>query len=86
MNFDINGNALAELETFTIEDIILVAQLLQSNKYDDMADIYENVKVCASYSSNDPSLKFSNLTGNLSFFLKDLIDSLQLKNSKGPSI
>ena len=68
MNFDINNNALAKLETFTIEDIVLVIQLLQSNKYDDLADIYENVKVCASYSSNDPSLKFSDLTGNLLFF------------------
>ena len=77
MNFDINTNALAELETFTIEDVVLVAQLIQSNKYEDLAEQYEDIKVCANYLSNDPGLKFSNLTGK--FFLTDLIDSLQLK-------
>ena len=77
MNFDINSNTLAQLETFTIEDIVLVTQLLQSNMYDDLAKEYEDIKVCANYLSNDPGLKFSNLTGK--FFLTDLIDSLQLK-------
>ena len=56
MNVDINSNSIPQLEAFTIEDISLVAQLIQSKKYDYLAKVYENIGACVNVSSNDPRL------------------------------
>ena len=65
MNLDINIDSIAQLETFTIEDILLVAQLIQSKKYDYLAKVYENIGKCVNVSSNDPRL---DLHGKCLFF------------------
>ena len=56
MNVDINSNSIAQLEAFTIEDISLVAQLIQSKKFDYLAIVYENIGTCVNISRNDPRL------------------------------
>ena len=53
MNLDINSNSIAQLEAFTIEDILLVARLIQ---YDYLAKVYENIGTCVNILSNDPRL------------------------------
>ena len=56
MNVDINSNSIAQLQKFTFEDILLVTQLIQSKKYDYLAEVFENIGKCVSVSSNDPRL------------------------------
>ena len=56
MNVDINSNTIAVLEKYTIEDILLVAGLIQAKKYDDMSEQYDNIQKCVSRSKNDPAL------------------------------
>ena len=56
MNVDINSNTIAKLEKYTIEDILLVAGLIQAKKYDDLSKEYENILKCVNRSSNDPTL------------------------------
>ena len=56
VNMDINSNSIAQLEAFTNEDTFLVAQLMQSKKYDYLARVFENIGTCVNISSNDPRL------------------------------
>ena len=56
MNVDINSKNIATLEKYTIEDILLVAGLIQAKKYDDLSEEYENILKCVNRSSNDPTL------------------------------
>ena len=63
MNLDININTIAKLEKFTVEDILLVAQLVQSQKYDYLAKTYENIQKCVNGSSNDPRLNIRKFFG-----------------------
>ena len=64
MNMDINNNSIAQLKKFTIEDISLVAQLIQWKKYDHLAKVYENIGKCVKVKCenvkmcNDPSGKY----------------------------
>jgi len=56
MNLDINVITIPKLEKFTVEDISLMAQLVQSQKYDYLAKTYENIQKCVNGSNNDPRL------------------------------
>ena len=59
MNLDINSNTIAILEKYTIEDILLVAGLIETKQYDDLSEDYENIQKCVSRSNNDPALNIN---------------------------
>ena len=59
MNVDINSNTIAILEKYTIEDILLVAGLIETKQYDDLSEDYENIQKCVSRSNNDPALNIN---------------------------
>merc|ERR1719319_1482292 len=52
MNFDITPANMVILEQYAMEDIHLAANLIKSNEFDDVADVYDGIGRCVNDTLN----------------------------------